>query len=54
MPVVASAADAGGTVRLRLVSRPHIRYLLVWFTRLPPDSAGSYQADVSSVTVSES
>jgi Helix-turn-helix domain len=54
MPVVASAADAGGTVRLSLASRPRIRYLLVWFTRLPPDAAGTYQADVSGVTVSES
>jgi hypothetical protein len=54
MPVVASATDAGGTVRLRLASHPQIRYLLIWFTKLPPDSAGTYQAAVSSVTVSES
>jgi Helix-turn-helix domain len=54
MPVAASASDAGGTVRLRLASRPRVRYLLIWFTRLPPDSAGTYQADISSVTVSES
>lgn len=53
MPVVATAADAGGTVRLRLASHPRIRYLLIWFTLLPPDPAGTYQADVSSVTVSE-
>lgn len=54
MPVVASAAGAGGAVRLALASHPRVRYLLIWFTRLPPDAAGSYQAEVSSVTVSES
>jgi hypothetical protein len=54
MPVVASAADAGGAVRLQLASHPRVRYLLIWFTQLPPDSAGSYQADVSSVTVARS
>ncbi len=54
MPVVATALDAGGSVRLQLTSHPRVRYLLVWFTQLPPDSAGSYQAEVSSVTVSES
>jgi hypothetical protein len=48
---VASAADAGGTVQLRLASHPRVRYLLIWFTQLPPDSAGTYQADVSKVTV---
>ena len=49
--VVARAADAGGTVRLRLASHPRVRYLLIWFTLLPPDAAGTYQADISSVTV---
>lgn len=49
--VVARATDAGGTVRLMLASRPHIRYVLIWFTLLPPDGAGTYQADVSSVRV---
>jgi cytoskeletal protein RodZ len=49
--VVASAAHAGGPVRLRLASHPHVRYLLIWFTRLPPDAAGTYQANISNVTV---
>ena len=49
--VVASSADAGGTVRLRLASHPHARYMLIWFTLLPPDTAGTYQADISRVTV---
>ena len=49
--VVASATDAGGAVRLGLASHPHARYLLIWFTLLPPDTSGTYQADVSSVRV---
>ena len=49
--VVARAYDAGGTVRLRLRSHPHARYLLIWFTLLPPDSAGTYRAQISKVTV---
>jgi cytoskeletal protein RodZ len=49
--VVASAYNAGGTVRLRLRSHPHAQYLLIWFTLLPPDAAGTYQAAISKVTV---
>lgn len=51
MHVVASAANAGGTVQMRLSSHPDARYVLVWFTLLPPDSAGTYQATISRVTV---
>jgi transcriptional regulator with XRE-family HTH domain len=49
--VVAGKADAGGTVRLRLASHPRVRYVLIWFTLLPPDAAGTYQAYISTVTV---
>lgn len=52
--VVASAADAGGAVRLQIASQPHIRYMLLWFTLLPPDQAGTYMAQVSSVKVAAS
>lgn len=48
---VASAANAGGTTALRLASHPRVRYVLVWFTLLPPDAAGTYQATVCDVTV---
>jgi cytoskeletal protein RodZ len=51
LSTVASASGAGGTVRLRLASPARARYLLIWFTLLPPDSSGTYQADVSGVTV---
>jgi cytoskeletal protein RodZ len=48
---VASYSGAGGLIRLRLASLVAARYLLIWFTLLPPDAAGTYQADVSGVTV---
>jgi cytoskeletal protein RodZ len=54
MPVLARAANAGGAVKLSLASRPHVRYVLIWFTLLPRDAAGTYQADISGVTVTAS
>jgi cytoskeletal protein RodZ len=43
---VASASNAGGTVHFHLSTPARARYLLVWFTKLPPDNAGTYQARV--------
>jgi helix-turn-helix protein len=43
---VAHAADTGGVVHLRLATPAHGRYVLIWFTRLPPDSAGTFQVSV--------
>jgi cytoskeletal protein RodZ len=54
LPEVANAANAGGAVKLSLATRPQVRYVLIWFTLLPPDAAGTYQADISGVTVSAS
>lgn len=54
LSTVASASNAGGTVRLHLASPARARYLLIWFTLLPPDSSGTYQADISGVTVTAS
>jgi cytoskeletal protein RodZ len=51
LPQVASAANAGGAVRFQLGAPVHVRYLLVWFTKLPADSAGHYQASVYRITV---
>ncbi len=48
---VASAAGAGGTVDLRLTRTVRARYVLIWFTRLPPDAAGTYQASVSRIAL---
>jgi cytoskeletal protein RodZ len=49
---VAGMTDAGGSVSLLLASHPRVRYVLIWFTLLPPDAAGTYQAAISDVTVS--
>jgi hypothetical protein len=46
LPPVAHAANAGGVVRLQLATPAHGRYLLIWFTSLPPDPAGTFQASV--------
>jgi len=48
---VASASNAGGAVPFHLSTPAHARYLLVWFTKLPPDNAGTYQARVYQITV---
>jgi len=48
---VASSSGAGGTVRLSLTTPVQARYLLIWFTLLPPDSSGTYQASVYGIIV---
>jgi cytoskeletal protein RodZ len=48
---VATSAGPGGTVELSLASPTRARYLLIWFTKLPPDNAGTYQASVYRITV---
>jgi transcriptional regulator with XRE-family HTH domain len=49
LPTVARATNAGGAVQLRPTRPVRGRYLLIWFTLLPPDSSGTYQADISDV-----
>ena len=51
MSPVASARGVGGTVRLTATTAARGRYVLIWFTRLPPNSQGEYQIDVYSVTI---
>jgi hypothetical protein len=46
LPPAAHVANAGGVVRLRLPTPAHGRYVLIWFTSLPPGPAGTYQASV--------
>ena len=43
---VAHQADTGGVVRFRLASPARGRYVLIWFTRLPPDQAGTFRAEI--------
>jgi transcriptional regulator with XRE-family HTH domain len=49
--LAARADDTGGSVRLRLRSAQRARYVLIWFTLLPPDGAGTYQESVYRIVV---
>ena len=46
---VASAAGAGGTVRVWPTAAVRAKYVLIWFTRLPPDTTGTFRASVYDV-----
>jgi cytoskeletal protein RodZ len=48
---VAGSAGPGGIVRLGLSHPTRGRYVLVWFTKLPRDPAGTYQAAVYGIGV---
>lgn len=52
LPVAATAANPGGDLIFRVSSPVAARYVLIWFTELPPDGTGTYQAYVSDVSVS--
>lgn len=52
MSQAASVSDVGGTVDLSLSAPATGRYVLIWFTRLPPNSQGEYQISVYNATVS--
>jgi cytoskeletal protein RodZ len=49
--VVATADNTGGAVRLTLPHPASARYLLIWFTLLPPNGEGRYQESVYHVLV---
>jgi cytoskeletal protein RodZ len=51
VPVVAIATKASGPLGVRLATPVHARYVLIWFTVLPPAGAGRYQASVYNVSV---
>jgi hypothetical protein len=51
LPVAARSAGPGGVIRLPLASPARGRYVLVWFTQLPRDAAGTFQARVFNVVV---
>jgi helix-turn-helix protein len=48
---VARAVGAHGVVWLRLDSPAQGRYVIVWFTRLPPDQSGTFQATVYRISL---
>jgi hypothetical protein len=47
--VQARVVDGGGTLHVRLARPDRARYLLIWFTLLPPDSAGTFQEAIYGV-----
>jgi len=46
---VAHSADTAGVVRLRLTRPARGRFVVIWFTSLPPDPAGTFQVEVWNV-----
>jgi cytoskeletal protein RodZ len=51
LKTVATATNAGGVVQLRPTGSAPSRYLLIWFTQLPPNNSGTYQAFVSGISL---
>ena len=53
MTPVASANNPTGTYTFRITSQAAGRYLVIWFTRLPPQpgSTGKYEAQVFNVSI---
>jgi hypothetical protein len=48
---VAATASVDGATTITLPHPAAARYLLVWFTKLPPNGQGEYMESVSNVTV---
>jgi len=48
---VATADDIGGTYTFTTHSRASGRYVLVWFTKLPPDGHGEYAAHIYNIVI---
>jgi cytoskeletal protein RodZ len=51
LPTVARVSNAGRTAQLKPGAPVHVRYVLIWFTKLPPDNEGHYRASVYRITV---
>ena len=51
LPPVAVATNASGVMAVRFTAPVRARYVLIWFTKLPPAASGSFQASVYTVTV---
>lgn len=51
LPVVTTATATRDQLSLPLTSPAKARYVLLWFTRLPPDDAGTYQLFVHQVAI---
>ena len=51
LPVVTTATATRNQLSLPLTRPAKARYVLLWFTRLPPDDAGTYQLFVHQVAI---
>ena len=51
MAPVAGSAGPGGVIRMTLARPATGRYVMVWFTKLPPDPAGTYKAEIYGISV---
>lgn len=51
LSIVAAVTDVGGTVRLPTAIQASGKYVLIWFTALPPIGQGKYQVSVYNATV---
>jgi hypothetical protein len=51
LTTAATVTDSGGVLRVVLPHPATARYLLIWFTLLPPDGQGHFQESVSGVLV---
>jgi len=51
LPVVATGTATRDQLSMPLASPARARYVLLWFTRLPPDDAGTYQLFVHRVAI---
>jgi O-antigen/teichoic acid export membrane protein len=49
--VAGRATDVGGRAHVRLARPARARYVLIWFTMLPPDPFGTFQATVFNVRI---
>jgi transcriptional regulator with XRE-family HTH domain len=52
LQVVARAHLPGGPLTVSVGSPVKARYLLIWFTQLPPDNSGTYQESIFNVSLS--
>jgi len=51
LQTVATATNAGGLLQLQPARPVRGQYALIWFTLLPPNSSGTYQAYVSGISL---
>ena len=51
LPEVATATDASGAMGVRLTVPVYARYVLLWFTAVPPSGTRTYQASVYNISV---